>query len=133
GSPGRSTLPDESRASTTVPATSGWAPPWARTAVPSTGAIWSVSPDGRRRRTVATPHPECTAIHITGEPSRTPNSPVESRVRGAVTPSEEMGAKPWPTAAVFESSVMSDGLGVHGTGAGHGGEGTGGASIVCGG
>src|SRR5207248_181819 len=118
------TLPDESSASTIVPTGGGVGVPAASTATPATGAISSVVPDGRRRRTVLTPGPVWTAAHMAGEFSATPNMPVTTWESGAEGDPLARGTNPWPTAASLDSSARRDGVGLHwGKGWGHSGRG----------
>src|SRR5437868_15140826 len=104
-----STVPPASRASTTVPSAGGCGPPWASTATPPCGAISSVTPDGRRSRTVATPAPVWTVTNVAGEPSGTPKPAIARRERASVGCLSSIWSKLWPTAASLETSARRDG------------------------
>jgi len=51
---------------------------WARTAIPSTGTIWSADPSAKAIFTDATSLPTRTATHHTGPPSATPKAPEDT-------------------------------------------------------
>src|SRR5206468_6485598 len=80
---------------------------------------------------VLTPGPVCTAVHRAGEPSATPKAPVTTSQRAVVGGSVAVGTNPSPTAASFESSAMTNDVGLHSGGIGP--HGAGGGTVAGGG